>query len=151
MIFQETWRLILDGTKTQTRRIVKPGDEAEWNDPTGHHHSYRSEAGDWTIEGVTRSRRRLYRVGQTYAVQAARGGKALFRIKIKAIWQEHLQDIHAEDCIAEGLRTTLRDQDAVADLRQQYAALWDRLHDRPGERWADNPQVWVLDIEKADN
>ena len=163
MIFQETWRMVLDGTKTQTRRIVKPGEgpyvlsilapngeivavmmparsplekvydrrlkwkvadpRLDWFTQAGHGFNDGSRGG-----GSGRV--------PTYAVQAARGGKTLFRIKIKAIRQEHLRDITQEDAVAEGFQSV-----------NAFVAAWSRLHNRKGERWADNPKVWCLTFE----
>jgi hypothetical protein len=66
--------------------------------------------------------------------------------RVKSVRPERLQDITPEDCIAEGLASTLREHDAVVDLRQQYARLWDSLA-KPGQKWADNPFVWSYSME----
>ena len=47
------------------------------------------------------------------------------------VFVERVQNISAEDCIAEGLSTTLRGQSAVEDLRNQYRMLWNRLNLHP--------------------
>lgn len=63
---------VLDGSKTQTRRRDK-------------------------VDGPFR-----YKTGRDYAVQERRGGKALGRILVNAVWREYVQDISEEDARAEG-------------------------------------------------
>jgi len=161
MIFQETWRMILDGTKTQTRRVVRPGEHPYVlnNEIVGVMMPQRSPLEkvydrrikwkvangriDWfTQAGVgwnSGSRGGGSGKVPTYAVQAGRGGKALFRIKIKAIRQEHLRDITQENAVAEGFQSV-----------NAFVAAWSRLHNRKGERWADNPKVWCLTFDPVD-
>jgi hypothetical protein len=64
---------VLDGTKTVTRRRVKPG------------------------EDVCR-----YRVGRTYAVQERRGGRAVARIRINSVRQERFSDLTRAEAHLEG-------------------------------------------------
>lgn len=59
-----------------------------------------------------------------------------------------LQDTSAQDCQAEGHPRLDRDWateqvhlDAASDW---FRDLWDSLHDKPGERWEDNPEVIAL-------
>ncbi|MFA4974630.1 MAG: ASCH domain-containing protein [bacterium] len=133
MIFQHTWQQVLDGTKTQTRRL----------------------------------RAQPPYVGRTYAVQPGRGKPAVGRIRITAIRQQRVQDITAEDALAEGLvcpdcnngwitvysATDMFGCSEVecghAGLIDEYAQLWDTIHTKPGTRWADNPLVWVLEFERV--
>lgn len=74
------------------------------------------------------------------------------RIRITRIWKERVQDISEADAIAEGVTWNMPSPEgwpaqARNGLVAKYAALWDTLHDKPGERWADNPSVWVLEFE----
>ena len=75
MIFQETWRQVLAGRKTQTRRVVKAGQPCRWV------------------------------VGKTYAVQPARTQRAVGRIRITDVRRERLGDITPSDARAEGFDT----------------------------------------------
>lgn len=134
MIFNETWRQVLDGEKTQTRRIRKSNDVEAWVAP-GPLGQDRSRY----ILNIKRNGRTLYWVGSTYAVQAARGGKALFRVKLTKIEKQALHNISHADVKAEGFAN-------LADFIQA----WDGLHPK-GKRWADNPQVWVLHIKRTHN
>ncbi|KKN73423.1 hypothetical protein LCGC14_0401260 [marine sediment metagenome] len=142
MIFKETHRYVLDSTKTQTRRLVKPGDIA-FAQPGAAGSFYPTAL-------VTDARNRLrWEVGKDYAVQSGRGKSSLGRIRLIAIRKEQLQEISAEDCTSEGLVTYHREHAAVSDLRQQFEMLWDGIHTLNGQRWDDNPEVWVLEFELA--
>ena len=72
-------------------------------------------------------------------------------LKITGAKVERLQDISANDCISEGVSSSLREHDAVVDLAGKYSALWDSINGkRPGCRWQDNPWVWVLSFKKLE-
>lgn len=114
MIFRQ-WRQVLDGTKTQTRRLVKIGDcihkgeEQLWymmrSDPQLGSMVRKGRCQIPTV--VLRFKYKPYRikwqVGRTYAVQPGRGKKAVGRIRLLEIRQERLQDISEEDALAEGV------------------------------------------------
>lgn len=177
MIFQATWRQVLAGTKTQTRRIVK---EAPRHLCIGGSYSceLHLSRGEWSPENLDRtdfpgkgvylrtgieggwlsadccaepewSDRAKWIEGKTYAVQPGRTQKAVGRIRITRIRQERVQDITEADVEAEGvgLQAWAGEGHEGWPRTAGYAQLWDSLHDRPGERWADNPAVWVLEFE----
>lgn len=64
-------------------------------------------------------------------------------LEITEIRVQRVQEIDAEDCIAEGLKSRLREHDAVCDLRDQYQALWDSLNAKKTP-WESNPWVWAI-------
>jgi hypothetical protein len=134
MIFKNTYEEVLAGIKTQTRRLCRS--------TTDFQNVHNDQVGE-----VVRSGRLLWRVGRTYAIQAGRGIPGLGRIRLLRIRAEQLCEISAEDCMAEGLITFLREAEAVIDLRHQFQMLWDGIHALRGERWVDNPAVWVLAFE----
>ena len=132
MIFQHTWQQVLDGSKTQTRRLVQlpPEHRAQISGEYLYHHyiddfNIWDDAcmkGQWPGEGVYTVHykhggwlsgdtcvepewwyRALYIVGRTYAVQPGRGKPAIGRIRITAIRQERLQEIDPRDAAAEGV------------------------------------------------
>ena len=120
---------IINGTKTETRRIVKPGEE--------HLREFVM-----TPNGNVK-----WRVRDSYAVQPGRGkpchihnGKPL-RIKILSIHREPLQAITRDGAWLEGI--TGASSRPITDYRK----LWDSINKRPGTRWDDNPQVWVIKFE----
>lgn len=137
MIFRQI-REIVRGEKTQTRRVVKPGDKLI---PTA----------------VTRNGRKLYEVGKTYAVVPKRGAKAVWwnpangeyyydgcgrsenakqqlRILITDIRREPLQAINEDDALCEGVASV-----------GEYRALWERINGAGS--WDKNPDVWVYSFE----
>lgn len=163
MIFQHADK-VLSGEKTQTRRIVKPGDIGLIRQVEGYEikdggdHIYQSlpvdVANTATITAVNRNGRRLWYVGQSVAVQPGRGQKSVGRIEITGIRREDVRSISYEDAIAEGFKS-----------RDEFIALWIAMHDkqlninwpiltdatfkrsllqgRPAERY----QAWVLEFK----
>lgn len=136
MIFKQ-WQQVLDGTKTQTRRLMKEGD---W--PLHQAPGYA----ELPIEAVYDNRRRLrWKVGQTYAVQPGRGKKAIGRIRLTRIRRQRVQDISEEDAKAEGCPSRL--ETGFDTARYRFHVLWDSIYTKTGERWADNTGVWALTFE----
>ncbi|UZZ12396.1 hypothetical protein NDO41_07945 [Ectopseudomonas mendocina] len=68
-------------------------------------------------------------------------------LEITAVRVERLQDISTEQIIAEGLSTTLREQDAVDDLKMQWLKLWIDING--AESWHANPWVWVVAFKRV--
>lgn len=117
MIFKQIDE-ILNGTKTQTRRIRKIG---EWQDfHYGVHHKDRLK---WAV-------------GRTYAIVPKRGQFAIksHRIKIVGIRLDFLQSITQSDARAEG----------VSDI-SEYKELWERINGKGS--WNKDTMVWVIDFE----
>jgi hypothetical protein len=143
MIFQHTWQQVLSGEKTQTRRLVEPGDFAlnGWRE----YPSENSPGAPGATAYVMSAKRHIrWCVLRTYAVQPGRGRKAVGRIRITAVRQERLQDISYDDIEAEGV-WDLGEVDRGPRLL--FSELWDTIHTKPGTRWADNPAVWVIEFE----
>lgn len=149
---------ILDGTKTQTRRLVKYGDgklnlgEQLWfMQGVGSNIGLIFQRGRYrTPTVVTRWRYSPYRikwqVGRTYAIQPGRGKKAVGRFLLIAIRREKLQDISEDDCWYEGVRLGNVGLGGLS-YQMHFQDLWDSIHTKPGTRWADNPEVWPLEFE----
>lgn len=96
MIFAHTWQQVLAGEKTQTRRVVKPGDE-RWP---------LAEFSTGAISQVRRNGRCLWKVGRVYSVQPGQGKCEVARIRITAIrYCERAGDISEVDARAEGFAT----------------------------------------------
>ncbi len=119
MIFQHTWQQVLDGTKTQTRRVCDAGKMCK------------------------------YDVGKTYSVQPGRGKKGVGRIRILGIHNGPLQEISEKDARAEGCRAEIdirvgycREITAIGVFHR----LWDSIQPA-GRRRDDNPWVWVIEFE----
>lgn len=120
MIFSETWEEVLSGEKTQTSRLWKddyffPSDE---RDKTIYTHLLSLKA--WESGKI----RTLYRVGQTLAVQKARGAKGIARIRILELARRDVRTFTDEDFYREtGNETDSRDT--------LFWLTWLSMHDKP--------------------
>lgn len=116
MIFQHTIDKVLSGEKTQTRRIVKPGDALE-----------RVPMGEWRIKhpAVRRNGRIIFAVTQPRAVQSKRGQRSVARLVITDIRREDVRTISDADAIAEGFAN-----------RIDFLRTWTAMHDSVIE-WVD--------------
>ena len=173
MIFKHHQQ-VLNGTKTQTRRLVKPNElasgsrgggqhwiHAVWIDTKGVHDRRFEQHGFIRCSLVVLES--LYRLkwavgkgffaDKTYAVQPGRGKKAVGRIRITEIRRERVQDISEEDAQREGwdmsnMNSHSRyDPVTMTKAIEWFHGLWDSIHKKPGTRWTDNPEVWVLTFE----
>jgi len=136
VIFRATASDVVGGLKTQTRRLVKPGDELVID----HNHTPTVYATRWTRRGPERYIK--WKVGREYAVCPGRSKKAIAYIKIIGISRERLQDITEEDAKAEGC--LLWKYERYASSRDFFVELWDSIHKAPGTRWADDPEVFRI-------
>lgn len=75
---------------------------------------------------------------------------------VKGVRYEPLHDVSEEDAKAEGIYSGRSNDWAYGwtfdggfspNPRTAYARLWDLLHTKPGQRWDDNPMVWVIEYE----
>ena len=137
MIFKQ-WQQVLDGTKTQTRQLVQPGD-------------FCPLMIEDNCIGVERNGRLLWQIGNTYAIQPGRSKKAVGRICITGIRRKQLQDISFNDMLCEGYPIALfgyaGNFDKNPTVRDWFISLWDSINAKEGTRWADSPDVWVLTFE----
>jgi len=87
MIFQHTWQQVLDGSKTQSRRLVKPN-ERLLTDRQGK---------PWVDMALNGHDRRKWYIGQTIAVQPGRGQFAIWYRRLDEnkvqIWNDHHQGV----------------------------------------------------------
>lgn len=155
------------GEKTQTRRIVKDG---EFIDTYEHR--------DKTVKVVYLPNGHVkWMTGKFYAIQTGRGQKAIGRFRLLDIRRQRVGDISETDAIAEGVDRNcpgdwqscpacwskgkcqaegeyihyLRELDTVPAYSavESFASLWNSINTAPGQRWQDNPKVWVLTFEYA--
>jgi len=65
-------------------------------------------------------------------------------LRVIHVHLQRLQEIEDRDCYDEGIGATQHIEASCGDPRRAFAALWDELHDKPGERWVDNPEVVAI-------
>lgn len=164
-------RAILDGRKTETRRVVR----------SRHHgvhpitHVCRFSPDKWTITGRGQTYERcpygqpgdlLYvretfcRVGDSVWYRASGEDppgltwtpsihmpKAAARIwlRVTEVRVERVQDITEEGAKAEGVRGC--SWSGVPSWREPFANLWGRINAKRGFGWDANPWVWVVAFE----
>lgn len=68
---------------------------------------------------------------------------------VEAVRVEPLQAISASDCYAESIERPAgpflgSEVCATDNARRHYRDLWQSLHDKPGQRWTDNPSVVAI-------
>lgn len=164
-------RALLYGGKTQTRRLFnrkRPyaavGDrlyvrEAAWIAPPGWTDSPVNPMGPWRQDvaykaddrsGYTADAAKDYNLRFRTAILMPRWASRLTLI-VEQVRVERLQDISEDDARAEGMVEALGGW--AVDTYGSYwgnsavnafRLLWDGLHDKPGERWEDNPWVNAL-------
>lgn len=154
-------RALLDGRKTQTRRLAtsplrrcEVGDrlwvrENFWLGPDWAAKMKPSEADGAAV---------CYSADETPAsegwskehpsIHMPRWASRLTLI-VEAVRVEPLQAISAHDCYEEGVKRPTgpflgSEVCAIENARRGYRQIWEALHDKPGQRWGDNPDVVVL-------
>jgi hypothetical protein len=145
MLFQYTWRFVLSGEKTQTRRLVQPGDRAtfEENDPS----RLITQVIRTSDAGVPKL---LYKVGKTYSVQPGIAKKTVGNIRLKAIRKERLQDISEADAMQEiPVKSPQPDLTDGQWAMKAFKETWELMYKTAGSQWQDNPEVWILEFEPA--
>lgn len=141
MIFHGTWQMVLNGPKTQTRRLVKEGE--------------RFVPGGCSFDGmVVKSSKKSFaailkwEVGRTYAIQPGRGEKAIGRFLLTRIRRESLRSISFDDACAEIGRSnrSFAWYGTEKGPQELFFELWDSIYPK-GFRSKDKPDVWVLGLE----
>lgn len=94
MIFMHTWQAVIEARKTQTARLVKPGD--------------RLVSESYRLPAVYNQSRLVYHVGRDYAVQPGRGKAAVARIRITDLWQQDIRQYTVDDSDCEGFSSLPR-------------------------------------------
>lgn len=165
-------RAILAGQKTQTRRLASsplakalPGDRLWVRETCGWHWANDDlkptaiNPDDWSI----------YYPADDQMTPAKRDGSVATRDQIKRLrpsihmprWAsritlavtdvrfEPVNQISKEDCYAEGIERPTgpfmgSEVCAIDNARGAFRNLWDSLHDKPGERFAEGPAIVAL-------
>lgn len=141
MIFKpELAQKVLKGEKTQTRRLVRPGEVLVYFD-------------DKKIVLSGEPTRTKWVVGQTYAIQPGRTKAAIGRFKLLDIRRERVQDISEGDAIAEGVELNHYYCDEGTDLDPTPTHRCDpigkflELFESINGKAALDKEVWVLVFE----
>lgn len=150
MLFVKTWELVVAGKKTQTRRIVKPGQFAAngWDYETHKPCIPYVFIGGEPDGGLIPLNRICYQYKQQFAVMPARGVRGIRKvadIEITRIRREDVREITWADAKAEGF-----------NICPEYSfwRTWCSMHDAPVagqldaefEYW-DNPGNYHPDFE----
>lgn len=139
MIFQHTIDKVLDGTKTQTRRIVKD-DQFSSTVARSVLPYIRTRYRYGEIAYVGAGSRIVYEVGKTYAVQPGRGKKAAARMRIMSIRREDVRRISLADVQAEGFQD-----------KYHFLQVWTDMHDpKVNELVAGKGRSWSMETERSD-
>ena len=168
-------RAILDGRKTQTRRVVKSTpvpwnhDHTAWDmsrcpygqpdDRLWVREAFMHEPADYCWEASvsipSRPKVTVYRADSDPNSEAKGVGwkpsihmpRVYSRIllEIVAVRVERLNDISVSDAIAEGYDGSL--SDPVDPSIQWYSQLWESINGAGS--WAENPWVWVVEFKRG--
>jgi hypothetical protein len=144
MLFQHTWKYVVSGQKSQTRRPVQAGDYAlvDETDPNRPITKVIRTAD----AGVPKT---LYEVGKIYSVQPGIAKKTVGNIRLTAIRHQRLHDLNDRDALKEFPATS---DGGVADAQtaqKSFRETWDIMYSKSDHRWEANPEVWVLEFEPA--
>lgn len=158
MFSAEMVQAILDGSKTQTRRVARrlsrcsagvAGDRLwvreTWcqPDPLERQAVYRADAGFGELEVLRDQSKgagpRAY-VPWRSSMHMPRWAARIL-LEVTDVRLEHLQEISAADALREGVSPPC--------IAENYARLWESLNGkREGCAWRDNPWVWVIGFRR---
>jgi hypothetical protein len=144
MLFQDTWKQVVSGQKTQTRRPVLKGDYATVDeDNPARPITQVVRTADAGVPKV------LYEVGKIYSVQPGVAKKTVGNIRLTAIRREQLHDLSEADALKEFPVTSEGGLAGAEAALRNFKESWNTLYSKAGPRWEDNPEVWVLEFEPA--
>lgn len=126
MIFQHTYQKVLNGEKTETRRLVNEGDHLSVT-TTGY------TTGPGSVCIVDHREKVRWALDRPYKVQPGRTKKGVASIRFTEFSRERVQDITDEGARREGVENI-----------ETFKHLWNEVHTQEGTRWEDNPEVWIL-------
>lgn len=150
---------ILEGRKTQTRRVVKPQPIKKGHFWTLDYTRMPYKPRDilwvretWYLETFYGAHSYVYRASEpNYPVNVGAGQHgwrpsifmpqdvARIFLRVKEVRVEKVQDITEEDTINEGVNN-----------KEKFALLWDKLNKKRGYGWEANPWVWVIEFERIE-
>lgn len=149
-------RAILEGRKTQTRRVAKitsrcphgvPGDRL-WVRETCERRPFCAGSKAICVAYSADGESVLDPVGFDYSCWWKRGEKlpsifmprwaSRITLEVTGVRVERVQEINQVDALAEGTQG-----------KHSYAELWDSLNAKRGFGWDTNPWVWVLEFKRV--
>ncbi len=175
----EMIQAILDGQKTQTRRVIKANQRTSWLLDGRFSDNYIKEPDNYLIRECPYGkigdllwvRETFWEVDGYYFYRA--DGRDDFErwkpsihmpkiasritLEIADIRVERVQDIYAKkDILAEGITDRMA-QEATKTERDwpdahaaAFANLWDSINAKRGYSWDSNPWCWVVDFKRID-
>jgi hypothetical protein len=144
MLFQHTWKYVVSGQKTQTRRPVQAGDYALVDET--HPNQPITKVIRTADAGVPKT---LYEVGKIYSVQPGIAKKTVGNIRLTAIRRERLHDLSDADALKEFPLTADGGMADAQMAQKSFRETWDLMYSESDHRWEANPEVWVLEFEPA--
>ena len=162
-------KAIIDGRKTQTRRVVKPNQRTKWllcydwtdeyiKDPDNYlvKECPYGEPGNglWVREtwaDPCDERLPVYKADNATAYQSIKWRSPIYMprwasritLEITDVRVERLQDINFQGLSAEGMYGEL------TNALDRYEELWDNLNAKRGYPWSSNSWVWVIEFRKV--
>jgi hypothetical protein len=144
MLFQNTWKQVVSGQKTQTRRPVQEGDYATVDEDNPARPIIKVvRTADAGVPKV------LYEVGKIYSVQPGAAKKTVGNIRLTAIRRERLHELSETDALKEFPVTSEGSMAGAEAALKNFKEAWNTTYSKSGPRWEDNPEVWVLEFEPA--
>lgn len=154
----EMVRAILEGRKTQSRRVINPQPAEEMilryrfpKCPYGQvgnrlwvRESFYTESGDiwYKADGQTAPMLIKWRPAIYIPKWLTR-----IRLEITEVRVERLQEITAEEAMLEGYPITFG-KDWVEFSVPWFTEIWDSLNAKRGYGWGSNPWVWVISFRR---
>jgi hypothetical protein len=164
----EMVRAILDGRKTQTRRIVKPQPVRENINgipyfsngfPIDYRNCPYGQMGDslWVREtfgesGLNRIEYKAYpKDGKDFravmrwkpSIHMPRWASRI-TLEIVNVRVERLNDISEEDCLKEGVTYWPHEKERI---KERFSHLWQSIYGQGS--WGQNPWVWVIEFKRV--
>ena len=168
----EMVKAILEGRKTQTRRLCKgqPQDGVTSPEAIGYTAPYNPGDVLWVRETwVKDAGRYMYRANYSDTEKFYMNGReikmvwrpsihmpreaARLFLRVKAVRVDRLQEITSGEAVAEGIQSKLRSPSEAADALIAFEELWNstiKPADLSHYGWDANPWVWVIEFERVE-
>jgi hypothetical protein len=154
----EMVRAILEGKKTQTRRVVKYSRDV---------HCPYGEVGDrlwvretWCMSDMEPFCGKVAFKADNWTECPSEDGKwkpAIFMprwasritLEITEVRRERLQEMSSDDAIEEGALTLPYTSHKMESPLARFRRLWDAINSKNGYSWDDNPYVWAIGFKSV--